>query len=150
MPTYLDDLQHQADLFDARYERSKQRKQTETPHKKMLKACSAALKREFKTARIEIRNVARVTLQSGRQVTMGQKGEADLRVTIPTLPPIAVEIKCGYDKQSDWQSRWAEKWRKAGGMYFIVGDAREAISIDALVARLMMIREGGVAALTAG
>lgn len=145
MPDYLDKLQRESDAADARYERSKQRKPTETPHKKMLKACSAALKREFKTARIEIRNVARVTLQSGRQVTMGQKGEADLRVTIPGFPPIAVEIKCGYDKQSDWQSRWAEKWRKAGGMYFIVGDARETISVEALVAQLMMIRESGVA-----
>lgn len=56
----------------------------------------------------------------------GDKGSPDI-LAVRDGVPLAVECKMPGNKQSDFQTTWADNWRRHGGVYLLVHSLDELI-----------------------
>lgn len=95
-----------------------------TAHTKLVNDILVAIYRKYGRDAC-VQRVA-VTPVPGRRGMSVQPGTADIIGCVCGVP-VAIEAKVPPDKQRPAQEQFEEAWLNAGGLYFIVGSAEEAL-----------------------
>lgn len=105
-----------------------------TPHKRLMRQITKALKKRWPQMKVEVRNVGVGGYKDKRTgawtfLRFGQVGEADLRLTLNGRA-IALEAKAleTGDVQRESQVKWQAKFEAAGGFYAVVHSVDEAVA----------------------